>query len=110
MILLSVGALRQLTCRLRPSFGFTDGDGGSVGLVFDGVGVFVGADRLRRGMEELLHPSPPRLIYEVLRSSRASQALAARQSRRMVASETWSSWAVSLTSSPPKNRLSTISA
>jgi hypothetical protein len=39
-------------------------------------------------MEEGLHSGPARRVYEGLRSSWASQALAARQSRRIVASDT----------------------
>ena len=51
----------------------------------------LGCVELRCRVEELLHPAPPCLVYEGLRSSRANQALAARQSRRIVASDTWRS-------------------
>src|ERR1700677_2166934 len=48
--------------------------------------------------------------YVARRSSWASHAFAARQSRSIVASDTSSNAAVSVMSSPPKNRLSTIMA
>jgi hypothetical protein len=70
---------------------------------------------LRRGkigglMKQPLHAFPPGTIHAGLASQVervwticvASHALAARQSRRMVASDTSSSAAVSVTSSPPK--------
>ena len=47
-----------------------------------------------------------RLAFYVPRSSRASHALARRQSRITVCGETCSTWAVSSTLSPPKNRSS----
>src|SRR5579871_920066 len=70
-------------------------------------------------VEQLLNLLPARTVHRALpagehyppcRSSCASHARAARQSRRTVASETASSSAASFTSRPPKKRLSTIRA
>ncbi len=79
------------------------------------VSMLAGGQGHRR-VKQLLNALPARAIqrssrtHEDRRSSAASQARAARQSRRIVDSDTPTSSAVSETSSPAKKRLSTIAA
>ena len=67
----------------------------------------LGRRQVGRRVKQRLESLPARRRPSVIASSCASHALAARQSRNTVDSEISSSSAVSATSSPPKNRLST---